>query len=115
MTSISEKLTQMQYKRPGDVGSSPIWGIQPIFLEEYVERGKKSCPYTYMFNSFHRHINFVFLLLYKNPGGFLSRYAYSNEEKIGSKGSFKVIILYFETCYVANMVSPGGVVVIMLD
>ena len=85
MTSISEKLTQMQYKRPGDVGSNPIRGIQPIFLEEYVERGKKSCPYTYMFNSFHCHINFVFLLLYKNPGGFLSRYAYSNEERLGPR------------------------------
>ena len=31
------------------VGSSPSRGIQPIFSEEYVERGKKKrCPYTYI-------------------------------------------------------------------
>ena len=52
---------------------------------------------------------------YENPDGFLGRYAYSDEEKTGSQGSSTVIILYFETCYVASMVSPGGVVVIMLD
>ena len=39
----------------------------------------------------------------------------SNEEKIGSRGSSTVITLYFETCYVASMVSPGGVVVITPD
>ena len=39
-------------------------------------------------------------------------YAYSNGEKIGSQGSSTVITLYFETCYVASMVSPSGVVVI---
>ena len=50
-----------------------------------------------------------------NPNGFLSRYAYSNEEKIGSQRSSTVITLYFETCYVASMVSPGGVVVITPD
>ena len=53
--------------------------------------------------------------LYENPDGFLGRYAYSNEEKIGSRGSSTVITLYFETCYVASMVSPGGAVVITPD
>ena len=53
--------------------------------------------------------------LYENPDGFLGRYAYSNEEKIGSKGSSTVITLYFENCYVASMVSPGGVVVVTPD
>ena len=44
--------------RPGDVGSSPGRGIQPIFSEEYVEREKekKRCPYTYMHVPFHCHI-----------------------------------------------------------
>ena len=94
--------------RPGDVGSSPIRGIHPIFSEEYVESIKR-CPYTYMFDSFHCHI--CVSSLYENPDGFLGRYAYSNEEKIGFQGSSTVIILYFETCYVASMVNPGGVVI----
>ena len=53
--------------------------------------------------------------LYENPDGFLGRYAYSNEEKIGSQRSSMVITLYLETCYVASMVSSGGVVVITPD
>ena len=85
------------------MGSSPVSGIQPIFSEEYVD-----C----LFDSFHCHIGSYF---YKNPGGFLGRYAYSNEEKIGSQGSSTVITLYFETCYVVSRVSPGGVVVITPD
>ena len=51
----------------------------------------------------------------ENPDGFLGGYAYSNEEKIGSQGLSTVITLYLETCYVASVVSPGGVVVIMPD
>ena len=51
--------------------------------------------------------------LYENPDGFLGGHAYSNEEKIESQGSSTVITVYFETCYVASRVSPGGVVVIM--
>ena len=35
--------------------------------------------------------------------------------KIGFQGSSAVITLYYETCYVASMVSPGGVVVFMPD
>ena len=35
-----------------------------------------------------------------------------NKEKIGSQRSSTVIILYFETSYVASMVSPGGVVML---
>ena len=42
-------------------------------------------------------------------------FCHSNEKKIGSQGLSTVIILYFETCYVASMVSPGGVVVITAD
>ena len=39
----------------------------------------------------------------------------NDEEKIGSQGSSTVITFYFETCYVASTVSPGGVVVITPD
>ena len=53
--------------------------------------------------------------LYENLDGFLGSYAYSNEEKIGSQGSSTVITLYFETYYVASMVSPVGVAVITPD
>ena len=37
------------------------------------------------------------------------------KKKIGSQGSSMVITLYFETCYVASMVIPGGVAVITPD
>ena len=86
-----------------------------MFSEEYVERVKRktNTKHTYMFVPFHRHI--CVSSLYENPDEFLGRYAYSNEEKIGSKGSSTVITLYFETCYVASIVSPGGVVVITPD
>ena len=66
-----------------------------------------------MFDSFHYYI--CVSNLYEYPDGFLGRYAYSNEEKIGSQESSTVIILYFETCCVASMVNPGGVVVITPD
>ena len=62
---------------------------------------------------FHCHI--CVSPLYENPDGFLGRHAYSNEEKIGSQGSSTVTTLYFETCCVASVVSPGGVVVITTD
>ena len=66
-----------------------------------------------MYIPFHCHI--CVSPLYKNPDGFLGRYVFSNEEKLGSQGSSTVITLYFETCCVASMVSPGGVVVITPD
>ena len=62
---------------------------------------------------FHCHI--CVSPLYENPDGFLGSYAYSNEKKLGSQGSSTVITLYFETCCVASVVSPGGVVVITPD
>ena len=37
------------------------------------------------------------------------------KKKLGSQGPSTVIILYFEICKVASMVSPGGVVVITPD
>ena len=97
------------------MGSSPSRGIQPILFGTVRRKGKKKNRYqhTYMFVPFHCHI--CVSSLYENPDGFLGRYAYSNEEKIGSKGPSTVITLYFETCYVASMVSPGGVVVITPD
>ena len=96
------------------MGSSPSRGIKPIFSEKYVEREKeKICSYTYMYVPFHCHI--CVSPLFENPDGFLGGYAYSNEEKNWSQGSSTVITLYFETCYVASMVSPGGVVVITPD
>ena len=36
-------------------------------------------------------------------------------KKIGSPGSFTVIILFFETCSVASKVNPRGVVVVKPD
>ena len=68
---------------------------------------------THMFVPFHCHI--CVSSLYENPDGFLGRYAYSDEEKIGSQRSLTVITLYFETCYVSSVMSPDGVVVITLD
>ena len=68
---------------------------------------------THMFVHFYCHI--CVSSLYENPDGFLGRYPYSNEEKIGSQRSLTVITLYFETCYVSSVMSPDGVVVITLD
>ena len=92
----------------------PVGAFNQFFSKEYVEREKeKRCPYTYMYVPFHCHI--CVSPLYENPDGFLGRYACSDEEKIESQGSSTVTTLYFETCYVASMVSPGGVVVITPD
>ena len=66
-----------------------------------------------MYVPFHCHI--CVSPLYENPDGFVGRHAYSNEEKLGSQGPSTVITLYFETCCVVSMVSPGGVVVITPD
>ena len=91
----------------------------PVFSSlEYACLPRNSSGFSYkeetqMFVPFRYHI--CFSSLYENPDGFLGRHAYSNEEKIGYQGSSTVITLYVETCYVANMVSPGGVVVITPD
>ena len=48
--------------RPGDVGSSPCQGIQPIFSEEYVKREKrKKMPiYLYVCSLSLPHLCFSF-------------------------------------------------------
>ena len=46
---------------------SPIQGIQPIFLEEYVEKEKKDAQIsTYLFESFLCHIGSFFFEMRNN-------------------------------------------------
>ena len=91
----------MVFKRSQHVGQYCFYGN----TEESLERNR-----TFKFIG---HI--CVSSLYKSLDGFLGRHAYCNEEKIGSQESSTVITLYFETCYVASVVSPGGVVVITPD
>ena len=49
-------------QRPGDVGSSPSRGIQPIFSEEYVEREKRKTDTNTLICLFPFIATFMFLL-----------------------------------------------------
>ena len=51
-------------------------GHSTNFFGRVRRKGKKRCPYTYMYVPFHCHI--CVSPLYENPDGFLGRYAYSH-------------------------------------
>ena len=53
--------------RPGDVGSCPGRGIQPIFSEEYVEKEKEKKMPTYLYVCSLSLPHLCFLFCFEHP------------------------------------------------